>query len=185
MTIPPQPDGQLIHEFPTVGPLLATAFNDLYLAADGTPEQKKAIENPELLPRPWDPPSCHDPKLRADLWAWLDRVVAWINHEYVWDPATMIPPCWPLHPHLVHEIAVLADQRRRAGIAHDSNGLEEWHRYSLPGLLDRMQTRLKNHCDQDHQPWPARSRHTRYQDDRNALTRQHAFTDDAGTCQPV
>jgi type IV secretion system protein VirD4 len=28
-----------------------------------------------------------------------------------------IPACWPKHPHLVHDLAVLADQRRRAGRA--------------------------------------------------------------------
>ncbi len=178
MTSPLEPDGQLILEFPKPGDRLDTAFNDLYLAAEGTPEQKKAIKKPALLPRPWDPPSCPDPMLRAELWVWLDQVVDWVNHEYVWDPATMIPPCWPLHPHLVHEIAVLADQRRRAGIANDSNGLEEWHRYSLPGFLDRMQARLKNHCDQDHQPWPARGRYARCSDDRNAERRLDAFNSD-------
>jgi hypothetical protein len=40
----------------------------------------------------------------------------------------VIPGCWPQHPHLVHEIAVLADQRRRAGTARTSDVLEEWHR---------------------------------------------------------
>ena len=179
MTSPLETDGPLILEFPKPGERLKAAFHELFLTAEGSPQQKRAIKNPDLLPRPWDPPSCHEPELRDELWDWLDQVVAWVNHEYVWDPATMIPPCWPLHPHLVHEIAVLADQRRRAGIAPDSNGLEEWHRYSLPGFLDRMQTRLKNHCDQDHQPWPARSRYARYQDDRNARRRQAAFNDDA------
>ena len=33
----------------------------------------------------------------------------------LWDASTVIPSCWPHHPHLVHEIAVLADQRRKAG----------------------------------------------------------------------
>jgi hypothetical protein len=46
----------------------------------------------------------------------LEALVTWLNHEYVWDVANVIPPCWP-HPHLVHEIAVLADQRHRAGQA--------------------------------------------------------------------
>lgn len=34
----------------------------------------------------------------------------------------------------VHEIAVLADQRRRAGYALTSDATERWHRYNLPGL---------------------------------------------------
>jgi hypothetical protein len=29
--------------------------------------------------------------------------VTWLNHEYVWDVADVIPPCWPQHSHLVHE----------------------------------------------------------------------------------
>jgi hypothetical protein len=45
--------------------------------------------------------------------------------EYVWEVADAIPACWPQHPHLVHEIAVLADQRRRAGHAFTSDALEE------------------------------------------------------------
>ena len=86
----------------------------------------------------------------------------WFNHEYVWDHnAGMIPACWPQHPHLVHEIAVLADQRRRAGIDPTSSALEEWHRYGVPGFLERLKTRTKNGCDEHHAPWPAEARHAR------------------------
>ena len=82
-----------------------------------TRRRRSSIGNPNNLPRPWDPPTCTKPALRRELWKWLDEVVIWFNHEYVWDHnAGMIPACWPQHPHLVHEIAVLADQRRRAGI---------------------------------------------------------------------
>jgi hypothetical protein len=63
-----------------------------------------------------------------EVWSWLEAVVTWLNHEYVWDVADVIPPCWPQHPHLVDEIAVLADQRRRAGQAHTSDPLEDWQR---------------------------------------------------------
>jgi hypothetical protein len=69
----------------------------------------------------------------------------------------MIPVCWPQHPHLVHEIAVLADQRRRAGHALTSDALEEWHRYNLPAFTERMKSRLRNHCEDGHQPWPAKA----------------------------
>ena len=79
-----------------------------------------------MLPRPWDPPTCVDPDLRAELWEWLEAVVTWLNHEYVWDVSGIIPHCWPKHPHLVHEVAVLADLRRRAGQALSSDALEEW-----------------------------------------------------------
>lgn len=156
------PHTSLVQEFPLPGPLLGAAFRDLYLAAEGTDNQKQIIGDPSLLPRPWDPSTCRSPQLRAELWAWLESVVVWLNHEYTWDPDAMIPPCWPHHPHLVHELAVLADQRRRASLALESNALEEWHRYTLPGFHDRVRARLKAHCDQDHQPWPSRGRHTRH-----------------------
>jgi hypothetical protein len=58
----------------------------------------------------------------------------------------------------VHEIAVLADQRRRAGHAFTSDALEEWDRYSLPA--ERMKSRLRNNCEDGHQAWPAKGRHT-------------------------
>jgi hypothetical protein len=37
--------------------------------------------------------------------------------EYVLEVADAIPACWPQHPHLVHGVSVLADQRRRASHA--------------------------------------------------------------------
>ena len=183
MTAPPDPDAQLVRAFPTPGPLLGTAYRDLYLAAEGSDNQKATIGDPSLLPKPWDPPTCRHPQLRAELWAWLDQVVLWISHEYVWDPDGMIPPCWPQHPHLVHELAVLADQRRRAGLALDSNALEEWHRYTLPSFLDRMRDRLKAHCDQD-QPWPARARSARHGDQQQSQRRQDAYNDDVRDLGP-
>lgn len=176
--------GQLTWPFPTPGPLLGTAYRDLYLAAEGDDNQKALIGDHSLLPKPWDPPTCHNPQLRAELWTWLDQVVVWINHEYLWDPDGTIPPCWPQHPHLVHELAVLADQRRRAGIALDSSALEEWHRYTLPGFLERLRGRLKAHCETDHQPWPARSRYNRHTNDPNTQRRQQTFDDDVRRLSP-
>ena len=84
------------------------------------------------------------------------------DHPCVWEATDTVPACWPQRPHLVHEIAVLADQRRRAGHAFTSDALEEWHRYSLPAFTERMKSRLRNHCEDGHQPWPAKGRHTRY-----------------------
>jgi hypothetical protein len=185
VTTTPDADAGLVRAFPLPGPLLGSAYRDLYLAAEGSDNQKITIGDPSLLPKPWDPPTCRNPHLRAELWEWLDQVVLWLNHEYVWDPDAMIPPCWPQHPHLVHELAVLADQRRRVGLTLDSNGLEEWHRYTLPGFLDRVRARLKAHCDQDHQPWPARGRLARYADTGNADRRQDAFNYDVSRPQPA
>ena len=155
--------GPLVLPFPTPSSNeLRKAYNDLYLAVNGDEETKKRIGNPNKLPRPWDPPTCIKPALRRELWTWLDEVVIWFNHEYVWDHnAGMIPACWPQHPHLVHEIAVLADQRRRAGLDPTSSALEEWHRYGIPGFLERLKTRIKSGCDEHHTHWPAEGRHAR------------------------
>ena len=101
--------------------------------------------------------------------------MVWFNREYVWDPnAGMIPSCWPHHPHLVHEIAVLADQRRRAGIATTSDLLEDWHRYAVPAFIDRMKARLKNQCDDNHPSWPARGRHARLLNETDTRLRAYA-----------
>lgn len=120
MTVTPQGDGLassglLVRSFPDVGPLMRLAYRELRLAAHGSEQQQRALGDLTRLPRPWDVASCRQPDLRAEVWAWLEAVVEWLNHEYVWDAATMIPPCWPAHPHLVHELGVIADQRRRAG----------------------------------------------------------------------
>jgi len=154
---------QLVLPFPPPdGAELKKAYRNLYLSANGTEADKKRIGNPANLPRPWDPPSCTNPALRRELWTWLEDFVIWFNHEYVWDHnAGMIPACWPQHPHLVHEIAVLADQRRRAGIDPTSSALEEWHRFGIPGFLERLKTRTKNGCDEHHAHWPAEARHAR------------------------
>ena len=164
---------------PPDGPELSAAYKELYLAAHGDDATKKAIGDPALLPRPWDPPTCRKRQLRRELWEWLDAVVIWFNTEYVWDPtAGMIPPCWPQHPHLVHEIAVLADQRRRAGIDTSSNTLEEWHRYTVPAFLDRLRQRIKSHCNEHHQPSPARTRHARHSSNSAGAERMQWFSTD-------
>jgi hypothetical protein len=52
----------------------------------------------------------------------LEAVVTWLNHEYVWDLADVIPPCCPQQAYLVHEIAVLA-ANAAAGLAPMSDAL--------------------------------------------------------------
>ena len=167
--------------FPEGGALLRLAYRELNMAANGTKEQKNAIGNPHLLPRPWDPASCLNADLRKQIWAWLEDVVTWLNREYVWDIGAVIPCCWPQHPHLVHEIAVLADQRRRAGTALNSDKLEEWHRYALPGFVDRMRARIKDHCEEGHQRWPASSRYARHTSDPTCSDRKGIYSGDAQT----
>ena len=161
--------------FPTPGWLVELAHRELQRSANGTSDQILALGDIHELPRPWEPESC-PARLRGEIWAWLEQVVDWLNTDYSWDPDGLIPACWPHHPHLVHEIAVLADQRRLAGQALTSDLLEEWHRYTLPSFHDRLRSRIRSHCDDDHQPWPARGRHTRYRD--GVDDRERRFADD-------
>ncbi|MGD8202168.1 hypothetical protein ACQE98_16135 [Ornithinimicrobium sp. W1679] len=154
----------LARPFPAPGPLIVHAYRELDIALHGDDAARKAVGHPSKLPRPWDPGSIQDPPMRAELWEWLEAVVEWVNSEHVWDPSHLVPPCWPTHPHLVHEIAVLADQRRKAGQATASDALEEWHRYALPAFFDRRKTRLRTACDSRHHDWPARPAHVRFQD---------------------
>ena len=145
--------------FPVPGPRVRQAFHGLWVA-ETSPEK---VRDAASLPRPWDPPTCRARGLRWELWLWLDGVVGWVNGEYVWDVGggVLIPDCWPLHPHLVHEIAVLADQRRRAGMAYTSDALETWQRVGLPEFIIRMRDRLHDSCDHGHQSWPGRAAQAR------------------------
>lgn len=153
----------MVATFPRPGRRVEHAYAELAIAAGGNPQQRRSLGDSRLLARPWDPATCADPDLRAEVWAWLEEVVCWLNHEYVWDAEAMIPPCWPRHPHLVHEIAVLADLRWRAGDALTGDVLEEWHRYALPAFTERVRQRIRQHCqDRGHQSWPAQGRHTRH-----------------------
>lgn len=146
--------------FPTPGPLVAQAYRTLLTARNGTDEEREQIGDPAKLPRPWDPPTCAvHPDLYTEVMQWLDAVVDWLTIEYTWAVKGIIPPCWLDHPHLIHEIAVLTDQRRNASHTLDSNALEEWHQYALPGFTDRMTHLLERTCDSEHRPWPARSRY--------------------------
>jgi len=171
----------MISAFPRAGRRVEHAYAELDLAAGGGTQQQQqsALGDPRLLARPWEPATCVDPQLRAEIWQWLEQVVTWLNHEYVWDADAMIPSCWPHHPHLVHEVAVLADLRRRAGHSLTGDALEEWHRYVLPAFSDRMRQRLRQHCrDGGHQPWPAAGRHTRHQGEGARRERVAAFRAD-------
>jgi len=168
MTTDPEP---LVLPYPMPSERIRTAVWNLVDAEKGAEEEDRLGEA-SVLPRPWDIASCTDPELRHDVWVWYAEFVSWFNHEYVWDPATgMIPPCWPQHPHLIHEIGVLADQRRVAATATNSNSLEEWHRLIVPDFLQRLRDRIKQHCEDHHQPWPARARFARRTAESEALSR--------------
>jgi len=180
-----RPDAQpLVAAFPMPDTELALkAYWNLRLAEEGTEEEKEDIGDASRLPRPWDLGACLNPELRAEIWDWLEAFVTWFNHEYVWDPAAgMIPPCWPQHPHLVHDINVLADQRRRAALALTSNPLEEWQRYAVPQFLERTRNRIKQHCDHHHQPSPARTRNADHNSADSSRARGEAYESDVDAC---
>lgn len=154
---------RLVTVFPAVGTLMGQAYHDLYRAETADKPARVADLGPlDQLPRPWDLATVTDPALRAEVWQWLDAVVGWINREHVWQTSDLIPPCWPSHPHLVHDLGVVADQRRRAGMAFTSDSLEDWHRYCLASFFDRMTARYHGLCEDGHQIAPGTARLTRY-----------------------
>jgi hypothetical protein len=175
----------LVQPYPQPGRLVQLAYRELDLAASRQQDHLLPLRDQGNVPRPWDLGSCETPQLRKEVWSWLEAVVTWLNREYVWDVAGVIPPCWPQHPHLVHEIAVLADQRRRAGQALTSEALEDWHRYSLPAFTERMKTRLRSHCQEDHQSWPAKGRYTRHIAEASRHRRLQAYAADLGASRPL
>lgn len=148
--------------FPTPGPQLRHLYLHYNLLANGTEAEQKKLRERGINARPWDPATLGTSAQRLELWRWLEDVVAWFNHEYAWDTNQVIPECWPEHPHLVHEIASLADERYRASLSYSGGFLAEWHRISVPMFLNRMRDTIRGHCEQRHQAWPARARFARH-----------------------
>jgi hypothetical protein len=171
----------IVREFPAPSKVLVSAFAELLIARSDDEDARNELGPISALPRPWDPPSC-PPTLRDELWIWLDRVVAWINHEYTWRPDQAIPACWPAHPHLVHEVAVIACLRYAAGHALTADALEDWHRYALPAFVDRLSARLAGApCPPgEHKRWPAASRYVDYESDSAVRRRLDRYALDTG-----
>ncbi|MGK2876717.1 MAG: hypothetical protein ACSLEW_13950 [Nocardioides sp.] len=121
-----------------------------------------------LLQRPWIPSSC-SPDLRFLIYGWLDEVVAWINEDCLWRTERAVPACWEQHPHIVHELAVVATLRWHAELALTPAAMEDWLRFTLPQFLDRMATRVgETGCPPGaHQPHPGSSRNDAYRDARS------------------
>jgi hypothetical protein len=93
----------------------------------------------------------------------------------------MIPACWPQHPHIARELAVLASLRWSAEESTTPDDTEEWHRYSFPMFCDRMGNRLgESSCrTAKHIDWPAEGRYTVFVDDNEASAqRQRVVYDD-------
>ena len=48
-----------------------------------------------------------------------------------------------------------------------------------------MKSRLRNHCEDGHQAWPAKGRHTRYTAENNRRTREHHYAADIAALRPT
>lgn len=79
-------------------------------------------------------------------------------------PARPSPPAG-LNTPLIHEIALMAGDRYRAGQAHDGGPLENWHRVCVPWFRSRMREGTQSHCEERRQAWPARERYARHVSD--------------------
>lgn len=163
----------IISMFPKAPALVRHALNTLAIVRGGDADAIAELGDIDELPRPWDPATCPS-ELRQQLWLWCDDVASWLNQEYSWRPTSLIPACWPQHPHIANELPVLACLRDAA----DSAGpelLEEWHRHALPLFLDRLAGRLgESTCRTGkHQDWPAASRYDAFIS--GAVARQDLF----------
>ncbi len=174
----------MIAVFPEPPASVADALRCLQIlrSGDTTRIQELGLDQ-ERLARPWEPATC-EPGLRRAMWEWCDSVVAWLNSDYQWRPAGMIPPCWPQHPHLTHELPVLACLRWAAEDATVAEPLEDWHRITLPAFLERMTQRLDNtKCLTTgvHQDWPGRAKYAAYTTTEAVEQRQALFHPDTTT----
>lgn len=175
-----QPRPQLmVWPFPMPGPKVRLAYSDIQGLETGQTKRELA----PVLPRPWVPGTCTNLELRCELWEWLDQVVAWLNHEYSWDLDGLVPSCWSAHPHIVNELAVVADQRYRTTSSLGSDSLEEWHRYTLPMFINHLRERLRGKCEEEHEDWPGRTRQHRYLAKPARESRQEAHVADLDACK--
>jgi hypothetical protein len=158
----------MVVPFPTPGPALTRVMARLQMAVGRPPTDQAEIMAVMQLPRPWDPGTCTGIE-RAELWRWLDDVATWINTQHLWNVTGQgVPECWPDHPHVVHDLAVVASARLFTTMTATPQALDEWHRYTLPAFLDRLHGRLGEGCPPGRHA--ARPRHDR---DQRLTTTEH------------
>ena len=174
----------LLEPFPEPSERMLAALVDLAILARGGDAAEAIMATGEILPRIWDITSIADPDLRQDTWQWLDAFVIWLNTQHAWYSADHTPACWPQHPGLIRELSTLAAMRYHAGEATNPIQLEEWHRYALPGYLDRTRDQRRA-CDEKHQPWPGRAAHARHTNDDAAARRLRVFSRDVDSTTVV
>jgi hypothetical protein len=169
----------IIDAFPPPPRLVAEALGILRTLRSGNRAAIAALTVTGEVARPWEPARC-DPDLREQIWWWCDDVACWLNEQYAWRPAQMIPACWPAHPHIAHELPVLACLRADAEEAIAADALESWHRDALPQFLDRLTERLgESSCRTGaHTDWPAAARHHAYTSEQAVADRQQRIDSD-------
>ena len=174
--------GLMAASFPEPPGVIARLLDELRLAAAATDETEHESRRVAMLSRPWDPPSC-PPEIRRNIHLWLDEVVAWINEEHTWRTDRVVPICWDLHPHIVHELATIVCLRWEATFARTPAALEDWHRFALPAFLARVVERIgETGCPPGrHQPSPGTGRNTIYCDHSESARRRRRRSADAET----
>jgi hypothetical protein len=175
--------------FPAPTEMIASYLSELREAATSTDEPDIERRRIAGLPRPWDPASCPS-HARPQIYFWLDHVVAWLNEQHTWRTECLIPICWDRHPHLVHEIAVVACMRWEATFARTPADLDTWQRFILPEFQHRMVERIgPAGCPPGrHQPAPGTPRQAIYRSPDEATqrdVRRGLDRDDAGPIPPV
>lgn len=150
----------IVTRFPPAPAQVRQALTALAIVRGGDLDPIAELGDTRDLPRPWDPATCPG-DLRQQVWLWCDDVAGWLNRDYTWRPATLIPLCWPRHLHIANELPVLACSRAAADDSAGPELLEEWHRHHLPLFLDRVASRLgESTCRTGkHQEWPAAARY--------------------------
>ena len=169
-------DGTIVSRFPAPPSVLQQVLNTLATLRGGDKAAIEQVGDATALCRPWIV-STVPAEFRGDLWGWCDEVAGWLNSGYAWRPVNLIPACWPRHPHLAHELPVLACLRAAAEGATGPELLEDWHRQSLPKFFERLAVRLgESTCRTgQHQDWPAASRYAAYTSDEAVADRRELF----------
>jgi hypothetical protein len=172
--------GVLASRFPRPPGPVSSALDEIRIVAGSAEETEHEARRVALLARPWDPASC-PPELRRRVYEWLHDVVAWINEDHTWRTDRVVPGCWDLHPHIVHELATVACLRWEASFARTPKALEEWHRVTLPTFLDRIARRIgETGCPPGrHQTNPGASRNQIYRASGDAGRQRSHRWDDA------
>ena len=172
-------DEMIVLRFPAPPAVIQEVLSTLVTLRGSDKAAIDKLGDTTALCRPWIA-STVPAEFRKDLWKWCDEVAGWLNGGYAWRPVNLIPNCWPEHPHLAHELPVLACLRAAAEDAHGPELLEDWHRHALPKFFERLAVRLgESSCRTgQHQDWPAASRYAAYTSKQAAADRGERFDRD-------